>query len=48
MARVHKNHAHIKGTVLFLILLDSFLGWPGAINASDSTVKQILRTIWST
>ena len=46
--RVHIDPAHIQDIGLFLILVDSFLGWPEVIKVRDrkaTTVRQILRTI---
>ena len=44
------DHAHIQDIGLFLILEDSFLGWPEVIKVRDrkaTTVRQILRTIFA-
>ena len=48
--RVHMDHAHIRDIGLFLILVDSFFGWPEIIKARDrkaTTVRQIFRTIFA-
>ena len=48
--RVHMDHAHIWDIGLFLILEDSFLGWPEEIKVKDgkaTTVRQILRTVFA-
>ena len=47
---VHMDHAYITGVGLFLILVDSFSGWPEVICVADKTssmIKQILRVIFS-
>ena len=44
------DHAHIRDIGLFLILVDSFSGWPEVIKVRDrkaTTVRQILRTIFA-
>ena len=49
-ARVHIDHAYIQDIGLFLILVDSFLGWLEVIkvrNKKVTTVIQIVRTIFT-
>ena len=44
------DHAHNKDIDLFLILVDSFSGWPEVIKVKDRktpNVKQVLRTVFS-
>ena len=48
--RVHMDHAHVNGIGLFLILVDSFSGWPEVIKVKDRkpiTIQQVLRVIFS-
>ena len=48
--RVYMDHVHIQDIGLFLILVDSFSGWPEVIKVMDrkaTTVRQILRTIFA-
>nr|XP_047132676.1 uncharacterized protein K02A2.6-like [Hydra vulgaris] len=48
--RVHMDHAHVQGIVLFLILVDSFSGWPEVIkvnNCEAATVKAVLQSVFS-
>ena len=44
---MHMDHAHIIRMGLLLIIADSFSGWPEAIRKKGSTIKQILRVIFS-
>nr|XP_047142341.1 uncharacterized protein K02A2.6-like [Hydra vulgaris] len=48
--RVHMDHAHVQGIGLFLILVDSFSGWPEVIkvnNREATTVKAVLQSVFS-
>ena len=43
------DHAHVNGIGLFLILVDSFSGWPEVIKVKDRkpvTIQQLLREIF--
>ena len=47
--RVHMDHAHVNGIGLFLILVDSYSGWPEVIKVKDRkpiTIQQVLRVIF--
>ena len=49
-SRVHMDHGHVPGIGSFLILVDSYSGWPEAIMVNDrssQTVQKVLRTVFS-
>ena len=48
--QVHIDNAHVKGMELFLILVDSFSGWPEVNKVADrkaTTIEQILSSTFS-